>query len=287
MDLEYFPAELSHMTGDFHLGSMTRDRVRSILKEIAVCGLCLLERTKIVINNTNLNNWKHFSECIDYDLKNKDQRWSKLDGFLSERHDLYKNFDEITKGSLHDKAANLKDVVARSFSKPTASVLIEWGLRLNKIQQSLIDEDIIYPTHKVFKRKNQNVEIFRKALIDFYVEKTNEAGIETISLPYLAEKICSSLRITRSDFKDLLKDFYAEYPFKIWLGTGTIQTYAYESFVMEEQSILDVFGEGPWFLKTFYYDKVDRPQYDINKIPRRFIKIERELWKDVANQNAH
>jgi hypothetical protein len=285
--LESFPVELSRMTGLFHLGSMTRTRVRSILREIAVCGLCSLEKAEITISKSNLNEWQNFSECMYSDIKNTDQRWSQLDSFLSKRHDLYGRFAETSRQGLRDKTFSLKENLRRNFPKPTVSTLLEWGCRLNRVQQDYLDEECIYPIDKRFRFQRRNAGIFRRTFIDLYIKERNRLELEAVSLPILAEKVCAWLRIRREDFRDFLEDFYDEHRSDVWLGSGVIRTYAYEGFVAKEQTVLDVLGRGPWFSREFYYKKTDLPQYILNNIPRRFIKIETELLKEVEGHHAH
>jgi hypothetical protein len=271
-----FPLEISRMTRLLHLGSMTQERVKSILKEIETCGLCSAEKTKIVIDSCNVSEWQSFTGCINYDVQNGEQRWSQLDGFLSEKHDLYKRFSETSNKLLQNSSLGLRETLAKNFSKPTVSTLIEWACKLNRVQQNYLNGEV-YPVQQEFKLHRQNAEIFKKNLGDFYVEEKRRLGYETVSLPVLAEKVCSFLRIRRRDFCTFLKDLYVEYPSGMWLGTGVIRTYAYEGFLANEQSILDVLGNGPWFLREFYYKRIDLPEYVIDNIPRKFIKIEKEL----------
>lgn len=288
VELESFPIKLARMTGLFHLGSMTQNRVRSVLREIAVCGLCSLEKTRIAIGKTSLDNWQDLSKCINLDMRNKDQRWNQLDRFLSERHDLYEKFSEMVDRSLLDKTVSLNETLMRNFSKPTISTLREWGCRLNRVQQNYLDEEIIYAFQDEFKLNKVNIERFGKTFIDSYIKEKSRGRLrsEAVSLPVLAERVCAKLRITRNKFRDLLEDFYDKHRSTMWLGSGVIRTYAYEGFVIEEQSILEVIGNGPWFLREFCYKKSGLPQYVVDKVPRRFIRIERELLEGVEDQHA-
>ena len=286
IEMDNFPIELSHITGLFNLGSMKPERTRSILREIALCGLCCMEEARVEVSSLYLANWHIFSQSIDYDIQNKNQRWNRLDGFLSEKHDLYKRFAELCDGNLDDERSDLEDVLNRFFPKPTVSTLVEWGYRLNRIQCNLLNGSF-YPIKKEFALDRKNSGAFIRSLLDSYREEMDKSGQETVSLPVVAEKTCARLKIDRADFCNRLENFYDEYRPLVWLGAGVIRTYAYENFVSEEQSVLDVSGSGPWFTRDFFYRKTDLPQYAVDGIPRRFVKIERQLQKEVVKQYAN
>lgn len=275
--LESFPIELSRMTGLFHLGSMTEKRVRSILREIAICRLCSLEKKRIIIRKSNLEEWRNLSECMTNDVKNIDQRWSQLDDYLAKRHDLYGRFVEACRKNLYEKSHDLQKNLMLRFPMPTVSALVEWGCRLNRVQRNYLNEEIIYSINKKFKSQRENVELFNRTLVDFYIEEKSKLDLDAVGLPILAENVCTRLRIRREDFRSLLEDFYVKHRSDVWLGSGVIRTYAYEGFVTKEPSVLDVLGQGPWFSRDFYYKTTELPQYIINSIPRRFIRLGDEL----------
>jgi len=270
-----FPPIFAKRTGKFHLISMNPKRVKEILSEISYCGLCIVKHGLVTIDKKFDENWIKFEKAIIVDIKNKKNRWDNLDEFLSQNHDMYKKFSMLKE---YYDGIYLYDILNEKFSIPTTEALLEWGLRLNKIQQNYLSKKNYYFINKNFINKEKSYSIFKKTLFKNYQKIKENSKLIAQNLSHLAELTCEELLISRNDFKKLLTKTYKKHRGKIILETGLILSHTHKMFEIKNPSILNVIiRQRPWYELTFYYQKIGLPKYAVSGVPRRFITINQEL----------